>query len=158
VITKTRDRRQGATLLELVMVVTLMGILAVVGTAHFGRSALANFGSHGEARTLSLSMLRARRIAITTGDNHFIQFDAVTPAAATQYSLMRRTGSGDTLVEGPHILNEDVTVVASDAEMDFNFEGEASAAYQVDFTGSGRSWQINVVPITGAVAVAETTP
>jgi Tfp pilus assembly protein FimT len=143
------------TLLELVMVVTLMGILAVVGTSHFGRTALANIGSHGEARTLSLAMLRARRSAITTGDNHFIQFDASSPTAATQYSLMRRTGGGDTLVEGPHLLNQDVTVVASDTEMDFNFEGEAVATYQVDFIGNGHDWRVTVVPITGAVVVAE---
>ena len=157
-ITRTRDRRQGVTLLELVMVVTLMGILAAVGTSHFGRSALANFGSQGEARTLSLSMLRGRRSAITTGDDHFIQFDAVSPAAATQYNLMRRTGGGDILVEGPHILNRDVTVVPSAIEMVFNFEGEAAAAYQVDFVGNGRNWRLSVVPITGAVIVAEVTP
>lgn len=142
-------------LLELVMVVTLMGILAVVGTSRFGTSVHANFGSQGEARTLSLAMLRARRSAITTGDDHFIRFNAVSPAAATQYSLMRRTGSGDTLVEGPYLLNDEVTVIASHTEMVFNFEGEAAAAYRVDFNGNGRDWQLNVVPITGAVAVAE---
>ena len=157
-ITRTRGRRQGVTLMELLAVVILMGILAVVGIARFGRSASANFGSNGEARMLSLSMLRARRLAITTGDNHFIQFDAAAPTAATQYNVMQRTGSGDVLVEGPHLLNSDVTVVASEAEMDFTFEGEADGAYQVDFDGNGRSWQLNVVPITGAVSVAEVTP
>ena len=157
-ITRTHRRRPGMSLLELLAVVTLMGILAVIGTTRFGRSVYANFGSQGEARTLSLSMLRAKRLSITTGDNHFIQFDAATPNAATQYSLMRRTGTGDTLVEGPSILNEDVTVVPSATEMDFNFEGEAAAPYQVDFTGNGRNWRLNVIPITGAVVVAEVTP
>jgi prepilin-type N-terminal cleavage/methylation domain-containing protein len=158
VMTMTRGRRQGVTLLELLAVVTLMGILAVIGTTRFGTSVSANFGSHGGARTISLAMLRAKRLAITTGDNHFVQFDAATPTAATQYSVMQRTGTGDVLVEGPILLNEDVTVIASDAEMDFTFEGEAAGAYQVDFTGNGRNWQINVVPITGAVTVAEVTP
>jgi len=158
VIERKRNRRRGMTLLELVMVVTVMGIVAVVGATRFGTSASANFGAHGEARALSLSMLRARRIAITTGDNHFIQFNAASPTAATQYNVMRRTGGGDVLVEGPYVLNEDVTVVASTTEMDFNFEGEAAGAYQVDFTGDGRNWQLNVVPITGAVVVADVTP
>lgn len=157
-INRRHGRRHGVSLLELVMVVTLMGILAAVGVSRIGRSALANVGSYGEAHSLSLSMLRARRSAITTGDNHFIQFNAASPDAATQYSLMRRTGSGNTLIEGPHILNEDVTVIPSTAEMDFNFEGEAAAAYQVDFNGNGRNWRLNVVPVTGTVDVAEVTP
>ncbi|MEO8493726.1 MAG: prepilin-type N-terminal cleavage/methylation domain-containing protein [Planctomycetota bacterium] len=157
-ITRACHRRPGVTLLELVMVITVMGVLAVVGTTRFGQSASANFGSQGEARTLSLSMLRARRVAITTGDNHFIQFNAASPTAANQYSVMRRTAGGPVLVEGPYTLNKDVTVVASAAQMDFTFEGEAAAAYQVDLTGNGQNWQLNVVPITGAVAVAKVTP
>ncbi|MBC8352934.1 MAG: prepilin-type N-terminal cleavage/methylation domain-containing protein [Planctomycetes bacterium] len=148
-------QRKGVTLLELVMVVTLMGIIAAIGTARFGRSAYANFGAQGEARTLSLSMLRAKRAAITTGNNHFIQFDATT---ATQFSVMRRIGSSSTLVDGPHLLNSDVTVVASTTEMDFTFEGEAAASYQVDFTGNGRNWRLNVVPVTGAVIVTDVSP
>ncbi len=152
-IARKRNRRPGVTLLELVMVVTVRGILAAVGATRFGNSVNANFGSNGEARTISLAMLRARRIAITTGDNHFIQFDAANPA--TQYSLMRRTGGGPVLVEGPFVFNDGVTVVASTTEMDFNFEGEAAGAYQIDFIGKGRDWRLNVVPITGAVSVAE---
>jgi hypothetical protein len=147
------------TLLELVLVITVMGILAAIGTARFGRSAYANFGSQGEARTISLALLRANRSAIKTGDNHFLQFDAISPAPATQYSLLRLASDGTTsLVEGPHLLNADVSVIASAAEMHFNFEGEAAGAYQVDVTGNGRQWRVNVVPITGAVAVSEVTP
>ena len=151
--------RRGVTLLELVMVITIMGILAAIGTARYGRSAYANFGSQGEARTLSLALLRAHRSAIKTGDDHFVQFNAASPTAATQYSLMRRASDGTTsLVEAPRTLNADVRVIASATELSFNFEGEAAAAYQVDFTGNGRNWRVNVVPITGAVVVSQVAP
>ena len=154
---RKRPHRRGVTLLELVMVITIMGILAAIGTARFGRSAYANFGSQGEARTLSLALLRAHRSAIKTGDDHFVQFNSVNPA--TQYNLMRRAGDGTTsLVEGPHTLNVDVRVVSSATDLNFNFEGEAAAAYQVDFTGNGRKWRVSVVPITGAVVVSEVAP
>lgn len=155
---RSHYQRHGVTLLELVMVITLMGILAAVGTARFGRSAFANFGSQGEARGVSLAMLRAQRAAIKTGDNHFLQFNAVSPTAATQYSVMSRTGGGTALVEGPITFSTDVQVVPSALEMDFNFEGEAAGAYQITFSGSGRTWRLNVVPITGAVIVADVTP
>lgn len=156
---RKRKPHPGVTLLELVMVITIMGILAAIGTARFGRSVYANFGSHGEARTASLALLRAHRSAIKTGDNHFLQFDAASPTPATRYSLMRLATDGTaSLVEGPHVLNPDVRVVASAAELHFNFEGEAAAAYQVDFMGNGRNWRLNVVPITGAVIVSEAVP
>jgi prepilin-type N-terminal cleavage/methylation domain-containing protein len=156
---RERKRRLGVTLLELVMVITIMGILAAIGTARYGRSAYANFGSQGEARTVSLVLLRAHRSAIKTGDDHFVQFNAVSPTRATQYSLMRRAGNGTTsLVEGPYVLNADVRVTSSAANLNFNFEGEAAAAYQVDFIGSGQSWRVNVVPITGAVVVSQVAP
>lgn len=156
---RTRHRRFGVTLLELVMVITVMGILAAIGTARFGRSAYANFGSQGEARKISLALLRAHRSAIKTGDDHFVQFNSASPTPATQFSVMRRASDNSTsVVEGPHALNEDVRVIASATELSFNFEGEAAAAYQVDFTGNGRNWRVNVVPITGAVTVSEVVP
>lgn len=153
-----RNQRTGVSLLELIMVITVMGIVAAIGAARFGRSAFANFGSQGEARTVALAMQRAKRDAIKTGDNHFILFDAASPNAATQYSVLRRGGAGNTVVEGPTVLSTDVQVIPSTTEMDFNFEGEAAGPYTVSLNGNGRDWLISVIPVTGAVAVAEVNP
>ncbi len=153
-----RTRRTGVSLLELIMVVTVMGIVAAIGSARFGRSMYANFGSQGDARTVGLAMQRAKREAIKTGDTHYIQFNAASPSAATQYNVVRRASGGDVVVEGPTTLNVDVQVIASTTEMDFNFEGEAGAAYTVNFNGNGRRWQISVIPITGAISVTDVSP
>ncbi|HRX79808.1 MAG TPA: type II secretion system protein [Pirellulaceae bacterium] len=153
-----RMRRSGLSLLELTMVITIMGIVAAIGSARFGRSAFANIGAHGDAQKVSLSMLRTKREAIKTGDNHYLLFNAANPTPATQYSVMRRGAGGNTLVEGPFLFSQDVQVIASVSEMDFNFEGEAAGSYQVNFNGTGRNWQLTVVPVTGAVIVTDVTP
>ncbi len=141
--------------MELLVVVMLLGIFTVLVTMRFGRSLLAEFGSQSESRVVSLALLQAQRASITSGDNHFVQFDGGT---ATNFRVMRRTGSGDVLVDGPQNFSSDVTVTVSHTEMEFTFEGQALAAYVADIVGVNRSWQVTVVPITGAVAVAEVTP
>ena len=141
--------------MELLVVVTLLGIFSAMVTMRFGRTMLSEFGSQSESRKVSLALLQSQRAAITTGDNHFLSFDGTS---ATNYQLMRRTGTGDVLVDGPHNFSTDVTVTVSHTAMEFNFEGQALAAYIVTIVGVNRTWQASVTPITGSVTVVETTP
>jgi type II secretory pathway pseudopilin PulG len=142
------------TLLELLVVATLIGIFASVVAMRFGRTLFSEFGANSLARELSLDLLTCQRAAITTGDDHFLSF-VVSGGNATSYSLIRDTAGGDVLVDGPKTFSEDVTVTVSHAEMRFNFEGSAAANYSLLLTGQNRQWQVDVVPITGAVSVAE---
>ena len=149
-------KRRGVTLLELLVVITLMGILSSVVITRFGRTLLGNFGSQADARRISLDLLQANRRSITTGDNHFLQFSALSGKGMT-YDLIRRAAGGDELFDS-RTLSEDVTVTVSATVMEFNFEGQALGAYVVDLQGDNRSWQLAVIPISGAVRVTETTP
>lgn len=140
--------------MELLAVVVLIGIFAAVGTARYGRSIFAEFGAQGEARELSLALLAAQRSSITTGENHFIEFNA---AEATSYRLMRRSGAVDVEVQGWEPLSDDVTLTVSSTVLEFDFEGHALAAYTIDCVGEARSFHLAVIPITGAIQVTETT-
>ena len=113
---------------------------------------MADFGSRSEARQLSLALLQAQRASITTGDNHFVSFDAIT---ASNYCVMRVTGSGNTLVDGPHLLEPDSTVSVSATRMEFTFEGQALGDYTITLQGENRAWQMTVIRISGAVRVVE---
>jgi len=143
------------TLLELLAVVTLLGIFASVAMMHFGRSLFADFGAQAAARQLSLALLQSQRAAIATGNNHYVAFDSSTP---TSYRIFRRLDSGQTLVDGPHELSADVVAIVSHTSMEFTFEGQALAAYSLTLEGENRSWSMSVVPISGAVQVTEITP
>jgi prepilin-type N-terminal cleavage/methylation domain-containing protein len=149
-------KRRGVTLLELLVVITLLGIFTSVAAMRFGRTLFAEFGAHSTARQLSLALLTCQRAAIRTGDDHFLQF-TVSGGEAVSYRFMQDTGSGSQLVDGPVAISDDVTVTVSDTDMRYTFEGAAGGAYQIQIVGENRSWQVDVIPITGAVQVTDTT-
>lgn len=153
------SQRRGVTLLELLAVVTIIGIIAAVGVARYGRSIFAEFGAGAVAREVSLDLLACHRAAIATGDDHFLRF-VVSGGKAVSYRMMRDTGSGDVAVDAAKVITDDVTVTitAPTNDLNFRFEGQADAAYQIDITGNSRSYRVSVVPVNGAIHVTETTP
>jgi prepilin-type N-terminal cleavage/methylation domain-containing protein len=151
---KSRQKR-GFSLLELLAVVTIMGILSAVVIARNGRSFMANYGSQGDCRRISLAMLEAKRRAITTGLEHAVEFSG-SGANMTFRVLSIDSGGAATLVDGPMSLNEDLTLAVSHARMSFNFEGQAGGAYWVTLTGKNKRGRIDVIPITGTVKCTDT--
>lgn len=151
---RTKPRRQGVSLLELLVVVTLIGIFASTVAMRFGRSLSAEFGSQGVARELSLAMLACQRAAINTGDDHYVEFLA-TSGKISSYRIMRDISGVATLVDGPKPINTDVTVTTSSTTIRFNFEGGALSSYTVSVQGVARTWQITVVAINGAIRVVQ---
>ena len=140
--------------MELLAVVVLIGIFAAIATARYGRSIFAEFGAHGGARELSLALLGAQRSSITTGDNHYAEFDA---AQATSYRLMRRGDAGLVEVRGWEPLSDDVTISVSSTVMEFTFEGQALDGYTIDCVGEDRSFRLEVIMISGTVRMTDTT-
>lgn len=147
-------RRHGITLLELLVVVTLMGIFSAVAAARFGPTLFGDFGSQSDARRLSLDLLQAQRMAILTGDNHYLEF-SLSGSRAVGYQIYRRSASGSVPADAYRAFTEQVSVTVSSPRMEFTFEGQALGAYQVTLTGAHRTWRVNVIPINGAVRVTE---
>ena len=142
-------------MLELLVVVTLIGIFSSVITMRYGRTLFGEFGSRSVARQLSLDLLTCQRAAIRSGEDHLLQF-TLAGGRALDYSLLRDTGTGTVLVDGPRTFSNDVTVTVSTAQMRFNFEGAAAANHWINLVGQARSWRIDVVPINGAIRVTQT--
>ena len=145
--------------MELLVAVLLIGILSAVAIGRYGRSVFAEFGSQAAVREFSLDLLTCQRMAIATGDDHLLSF-TLDSGEVESYSIVRRTGSGDVVVEGPKTMSSDITatITAPATEMIFHFDGTASYAYQINVTGLNRSFRVEVVPVTGASSVTETTP
>ena len=132
-------QRRGVSLLELLAVVTLLGIFAAIATGRYGRSIFAEVGAQAEARKLSLALLGAKRSSISTGQNHYVEFNA---AQATSYRLMRRGGAGPVEVQGWEPISDDATISVSSTLMEFNWEGGALDAYTIDCVGVDRSYRL----------------
>jgi len=145
--------------LELLAVVTILGIIAAVAAARVGRSIFAEFGAGAVAQELSLDLLTCQRSAIATGDDHFLRF-TLSGGQAVSYRMMRATLSGDVPVDAAKAIPADVTatITAPGTDMNFRFEGQADWAYQIDVVGNDRSYLVSVIPVNGAIQVTETTP
>src|SRR5690348_16459018 len=87
-LAKERAAR-GFSLLELLAVMTLLGVLAAVGVSRMDRGTLLNVGAQGDARRVALDLHQARRRAISTGDNHFVRF-SLTSGKATSFTVFRK--------------------------------------------------------------------
>jgi hypothetical protein len=149
--------RRAMSFLELAAVVAIVGLLTISAIATFGSPTLSNGGAEGFARKISLALVHARRATITTGDNHYLQ---LTPSAAnaTSCALFRRTGGGDVQVDATRSVPQGVTLSASHAALEFDFDGAALAGYSINVSGENRAWNIAVVTLTGSASVSETTP
>jgi hypothetical protein len=98
---------------------------------------------------------QAQRLSILTGDNHYLQF-TISNGLAAGYQIMRRSANGVTTpADSYRPFPPQVSVTVSQAQMEFTFEGQALAAYELTLSGANRAWRVSVTPITGAVRVSE---
>jgi hypothetical protein len=141
-------------MLEMIAIVAILALIGVTAMVRLGPSLLGDFGSEADARRLALDLLQAQRRAITTGDNHFVEF-TMNGSNATGYTLMRRTGGTTTAVDAPRTFPPQVTVTPSASSAEYQFDGSALAPYQVTLVGPNQSWQVTVVQLTGAVKVVK---
>ena len=148
-------RRCGVSLLELIVVITLLGIFAAAAATRFGRDVLGDAGVRGGARKMSLAILEAQRGAIRTGDQHALQLSG--PASnVTSFSVVQILDDGSrVVVDGPHDIPSDYQVSASAGEVQFNFEGNGVSTFVVNLSGPHRTWQISVQPLTRMIDCQE---
>ena len=142
-------------MLELLVVVTMIGVFSTIAAMRFGPTIFGNVGSNTDARRISLTLLQAQRSAIRTGDNHYVQFKTRGGGEVVSYQLMRRDGGSVVAAGGEIELYRSVISSVSHTAMEFTFEGQALADYTIQLTGSDRDWRLAVVPVNGAIRTWE---
>ena len=144
-------RCSGVSLIEILVVVTIIGIISVVGLARFAGGTSKVVAAESDARRLALDLRQAQRRAISTGDNHYLLFD--TTSGFTTYTLYRRASGGDVAVDEPRTISSGVTGVTSHTVTEYTFEGKALAGYTIAFNTSIKNWFVTVIPATGYAKV-----
>ena len=89
------NRRRGVTLLELLVVVTLMGTLSTVVVTRYGRDIFGDLGARSEAHRLSLDLQRAKSVTTPVTDSSKARL-------GSRSSSMGRTDSEPTLTSPQH--------------------------------------------------------
>lgn len=138
-------------LLELLAVVTLMGIFSAAVVTRFGRDIFGDVGVRGEARKISLGLLQAQRRAIRTGDPHGLQVYG-SQSNISSWSVIRVLDNGSReIVEGPIAVPSDLTIATDRSEILFDFEGNGTNSFTADLSGPNRTWKIDVTQLTGLI-------
>jgi prepilin-type N-terminal cleavage/methylation domain-containing protein len=156
----TRRALRGAfSLLELLAVVVILGVVVGAGFATMTTDAVGNHAAGVAARQLALDLEQARRRAISTGNNHFLQF-TLAGSNITGYTLRSSNGAGSTAVDSYRAMPGHVTVTMSPSGSTspvMNFEGQAASSYTITLAGTQRTWQVIVTAVTGRPRVTGPT-
>jgi type II secretory pathway pseudopilin PulG len=143
------------TLLELLVVVTLMGTLSTVVVTRYGRDIFGDLGARSEAHRLWLDMQRAKSVAIRNGSMVSVIFDKGPSGQYSGYRLAEGPVEKQTVIGEPTQFGADINVTTTSSTIQFSFEGHASTACVVNLKGPNRSWGLTVVPLTGSVKISE---
>jgi type II secretory pathway pseudopilin PulG len=135
-------------LLELLAVITLIGVFSTVVMTRYGRSLLGDTGARSKARELSLGLLQAQRSAIRTGEAHGVIFTG-TLTNISSWSVVRIAQNGSqTVVDGPVPMGTDFRLGVNKDSIVFDFEGNGQSELQATLAGPDRTWQVSVLPLT----------
>ncbi|WDI41225.1 prepilin-type N-terminal cleavage/methylation domain-containing protein [Bremerella sp. P1] len=141
------SRHQGFSLLELLAVVTILGLLAAIGATRLAPGIQGNVARGTDSFRTLMALRQARASAIATGDNHRLRMLS-TSGAITGFQI-ERLGSSTTIVEGPHIYSGETIILQTGSDATFNFHGEATVSPVMTFAGPDRTNRITVVAATG---------
>ena len=146
-------RRRGFTLLEVMAVVTLLGIIALAAAGAFRPQSIGDLDGSVTAHRLGWDLRRARRTAIASGDNHLLVFQSQS-GQLTGYTLYQRLANNSLVaIDAPLTFPKHVTVTTATTSPEFTFEGEALASYSFSVTTPHRSWTVTVAQATGSALV-----
>ncbi len=149
----TSDARGAFTLLEMVAVITLLGIMAVAAAGAFRPETVGDLDGSVTAQRIAWDLQQARRRAISTGDNHVLVCQT-SGGNVTSYTLNRRLPDTSlTPVDSTKTIPTYVSITATSTAPEFAFEGEALAGYTFTITTPHKSWTITVAQATGNVRV-----
>ena len=136
---------QGVTLIELLTVISIVGILTAVGVptvSHF----LPGIQLNGSARVLSANLREAQERTITEQKQHLIRFSTASPF---YYELIRVDGGNEELIKKINLstnqtINLQPTITYN--QIAFSTDGGPSSNGQITITNSSTNKIVSVSP------------
>ncbi|MEM8864809.1 MAG: prepilin-type N-terminal cleavage/methylation domain-containing protein [Planctomycetota bacterium] len=152
---RCQDWRRAFSLFELLAVLVIIGLVSGMAITKFGHTAYQAGNAEGFARRLSLDISQARRRAIATGEDHYLQFYR-TSGVVTSYALFRDAAGGDYQVDDVIAVPDGATVTTASDTLTFDFAGAlatagTSSVLRID--GAKFYWNVTLFHATGFASV-----
>ncbi len=147
---KDSKTSEGYSLLEILLVVTIIGIFASVAVPYFGTGLLRRMNAYTTARQIASDLAYTRTLAVTTNKNHILRcYPSASPYS--QYKIFRSDG-GEVQVGHTREIDDNV-VCAGDREWIFEPLGNATADGTLSVTSGTYQYDVKVIAATGRAYV-----
>lgn len=146
--------RRAFSLLEMTLVIALIGLISGAAVMRFGHAALNTTNGEGFTRRVMLDLRQAKRRAISTGDNHYVQFHR-TSGVVTSFALYR---DGGDQVDDTRVVPTGIAVSTGQDTWEFEFDGtkaDTGSSSNLVITGSNYSWTVYCYHATGSVEAVQ---
>lgn len=133
--------------------VVIIAILAAIVIPRVGRGGLYDkFKLYTTAHQIGADLRMARRLAVTTGASHRVQFFTNASADYNEYRI--QTGVGWSNITQNRLIADDIAVTG-DGAVTFSSTGTADTDHNFNYTLSSYHWGISVKSATGRVKMQE---
>ena len=140
----------GYSLLEILLVVTIIGIFASVAVPYFGTGLMQRMNTYTTARQIASDLTYTRTLAVAANKNHILRFyPAESPY--TQYKIFLSDGGE---VQVGHTREIDGNIVCTGGR-EYTFEplGNATADGMLSVTSGTYQYDVKVIAVTGRTYV-----
>ena len=142
--------QNGYSFLEILLVVTIMGIFASVAIPYFGAGLLQKMDAYTTARQITGDLMYTRTLAVTDKRNHILRFYP-SESPYSQYKIFL-SDDGEEQIGHTREIDDNVTC-AGDREYTFEPLGNATEDGTLSVTLGTYQYEVKVIATTGRVYV-----
>ena len=152
---KQTGRRKAISLVEALIVVSLIGILAVLAVPRLNTAVISRYKAEVTTKKIVTDLRRVRSLAISNAVNNTDGFELrlLGPNPYTGYEIVNL----DTIATvDSHTIDPEVTVTGTASEFDFGPLGNLTSTYtQITVSAEGKTFTITIIRATGTIKCVE---
>jgi Tfp pilus assembly protein PilE len=152
---KQGGRRKALTLVEALIVVSLIGILAIIAVPRLNTAVISRYKAEAAAKKIVTDLRRVRGLAISNAVNNTQGFELklLGPDPYTGYELVNLDTAA---AVDSHTIDPEVTVTGTSNQFDFGPLGNLTSIYtQITVSAEGKTFTITIIRATGTIKCVE---
>lgn len=149
--------RRAFSLLEMMAVVTIVGLIGTMAALRWSDQAIASPAAHGFARKLAMSLQLARRQTICEGTSAAVVLSE-NLGVVTSFHLVRAASGGDEVTDTVISTPSGVTVSAPATRWEYDYSGSLTTPASggtITVSDGVSTWSLVINSVTGRVQITK---